>query len=372
MYTKIAQVVTVAAVALSLVACNPQSAEQVSSITAWGGSYYDQGSLWAKIGDNPGMDIDTSRPDVQKQIKFYQVQQDYLKHIVEQSRPLIYYVYDQTQQQSLPAVLALLPYVESDYNPKGREHTGADGLWQLMPATAKGLGVKYTGAYNGRHDVVASTSAAFKYLNWLYKYYDNNWPLALAAYNAGNGRVDAAIRYNKARGLPTDYWSLKSLPRETREYVPKLIALAAIVRYSRYYHIELPKISDQPYVEPVKHSKPINLAFVAKLAGVPVDTVRKLNPAFKHAVADAKGPYTLLIPADKADQLKTRMAQLSPEQLAEATKPAADENTKPTSKVAKKHSKAKASKKQLAASKSTHKAKRTSSLAAAKINSNAG
>jgi membrane-bound lytic murein transglycosylase D len=251
-----------------------------------------------------------SSRSVRQQIRWYQHNQDHLNHIIAEAAPYIYYIYQQTQQRHLPAELALIPVIESEYNPYAKSRSGALGLWQMMPGTAHGFGLKKDYYYDGRKDVVASTHAALEYFTYLHEYFNNNWLLAIAAYDCGEGTVTACMRYNRFHHRATDFWNLP-LPYETQAYVPRLLAVAAIVKNPSRYGIHLAPIGDTPFVESVDVGSPIELSKVAKLADVPLDTMKALNPGVQHGKTDPHGPYTILVPKNKAETFKERLAALT-------------------------------------------------------------
>ena len=179
--------------------------------------------LWQVINRSEKLQFDINQKDIQTQIRHYTANPHTLPTLANNAKPYLYYVYQQTQQQHMPVELALLPMVESNYNPFLYSSRGATGLWQIMPGTASGFNLDINWWYDGRRDIRASTQAAFTYLKYLHDYFDD-WLLAIAAYNCGEGTVIKAIHHNKALHKPTDFWSL-SLPYQTKNYLPKLLAL---------------------------------------------------------------------------------------------------------------------------------------------------
>lgn len=299
-------------IAYGLVACSEEGSGQASwysrnTIYSYTGT---QGNLWDHIRKDLHMPTYTNRYQVQQQIRFYQNHQQYLNHIIAESAPYIYFIYQQTKKHNLPAELVFIPVIESDYNPYDRSTVGALGLWQMMPGTASGFGLKRDFWYDGRKDVVASTNAALHYFTYLHSYFNNNWLLAIAAYDAGEGQVSASMRYNRSRGLPTDFWDLP-LPRETKNYVPSLLAVAAIVKSPARYHVKLAPIDNAPYVEPINVGSPIALSRAANLAEVPLTTMKVLNPGVQHGTTDPRGPYTILVPMDKVQTFKIKLAAIT-------------------------------------------------------------
>lgn len=260
-------------------------------------------SVWISMGRNFRLNHYTQYAQVQREIRRLVANQGQLYHILASSTPYIYYIYKQTQKQGLPAELALIPVIESEFNPNDRSNKGALGLWQIMPQTAHELGVKDHSGYDGRRNVVASTDAALAYFKDLGINFNNNWYLAIAAYNCGQGKVESVER----RTGNHSFWGMP-LPRDTRYYVPRLLAVAEIVKNPKKYGVELPPVNNQPYFSEIKVSKPVNLTTIAKKSGINIDTLHKLNPDYKHGVKPKKGTYSLLVPTSKTPSVKAQLA----------------------------------------------------------------
>lgn len=256
-------------------------------------------SMWASMSQHFHLDQRTTKAAVNTQIAILQKHQDNLYKILQNAAPYISYVFEQTQKRGLPAELALLPIVESDFNPNCRSNKGALGIWQIMPGTASELGLKNNHAYDGRRDIVASTDAALKYLNDLGNTFDGNWELALAAYNWGPGNIQKAVRYKSS-----NFWALHRLPEETEQYVPKLLALAAIIQDPARYNIKLPPVLSGPQLASIQVGSRVDLAKIAKSTNVDIKTMRQLNPGYRNMATAAGAPNTLLVPADKAHAFK--------------------------------------------------------------------
>lgn len=252
---------------------------------------------------------DENQPQVQAQIRWFVNNQDYLDHTVKRAAPYMYFILQEAQKRNLPGELVLLPIIESAYNPFVSSYRGASGLWQLMPGTAYTLGVKQDWWFDGRRDIYSSTNAALDYLTYLQSFFGGNWLLALAAYDTGEGNVQNAVRRNSMDGLPTDFWALP-LARETRSYVPRLLALAAIIRDPGKYGIVLPPISDKPYLQQVDLGVAINLSQAAQLAGMSLSELKQLNPGYSHMTTDPNGPYKLLLPIDRIALFKEQLAAM--------------------------------------------------------------
>ncbi len=267
------------------------------------------GSLWDRLRTNFQLPTAANRPQVQAQIKWFVHNQSYLDRTIKRAVPYMYLIFQETQSRNLPAELVLLPIMESAYNPFIRSSRGAVGLWQLMSGTANVFGVKQDFWYDGRRDVYASTNGALDYLTYLQSYFGGDWLLAIAAYDAGEGRLQSAVHHNAERGLSTDFWSL-SLPVETQAYVPRLLALAAIISNPAKYNVTLPPITDQPYLQQVELGAPINLAQAAEMAGMSLNALKILNPGYSRTTTGPNGPYRLLLPIDRIPQFKERLAAM--------------------------------------------------------------
>ena len=225
----------------------------------------------------------------------------------------IHYVVERLEERNMPLELALLPFIESSYNPFAYSRSHAVGLWQFIPSTGKLFNLRQTSWYDGRRDITASTNAAMDYLSYLHERFDGDWLLALAAYNAGEGTVSRAIKRNRKLGLPTDYWNL-SLPKETQNHVPKLLALSQLVMTPDAYGINLNPIANKPYFEQVAVNRRMDLSHVAAMADIDEDELYLLNPAFKKRIT-VDGPHHLLVPTDKAELLVANLALMKPQAL---------------------------------------------------------
>jgi hypothetical protein len=209
----------------------------------------------------------------------------------------------------LPLELALLPIVESAYDPFAYSHGRAAGLWQMIPGTARRFGVKQNWWYDGRRDVVDSTRAALDYLEYLYELNDGDWLNAIASYNSGEGNVLRSVKRNRKAGKPEDFWNLR-LPRETSMYVPKLLALVDIVRNPERYNLTLPAVVDEPQFVVADIGSQLDLALAAELAGVDVDTVYTFNPGYNRWSTDPAGPHRLVLPVDVAEDFEMALAEV--------------------------------------------------------------
>jgi len=265
--------------------------------------------IWVRVRNGFNIDDTVDNPRLQAELKWYAKHQKYLDRVVVRSEPFLHYVLSEAEKRKLPTELVLLPIVESAYQTFAYSHGRASGIWQFIPSTGKIYGLKQNWWYDGRRDVYASTQAALKYLENLNREFKGNWLHALAAYNSGSGTVRRAIRKNKKRGKPTDFWSLK-LPKETQAYVPKLLALKRLINNPADYGITLNCVSDMPYFEAVDIHAQLDLAMAADLAEIDLDRLYQLNPAFNHWATAPYGPHRLLIPVDNADTFKENLAKI--------------------------------------------------------------
>lgn len=255
--------------------------------------------LWQLTRDHFGLDLSVDNPRIQAQLNWYSRHPQYLDRMAERARRYYHYVLQQTLERGLPAELALLPIVESAYDPFAYSHGRAAGPWQFIPMTAERFNLKHSWWYDGRRDIQASTNAALDYLELLNKRFEGDWLLALAAYNAGGGNVSKAVRKNRQRQLPIDFWSL-DLPDETSAYIPKLIALAKLFNDPAAHGLTLKSLPNQPYFAAVETESQIDLAKAAQLAQISIEELYLLNPGFNQWATDPDGPHELLIPVDNA------------------------------------------------------------------------
>ena len=267
--------------------------------------------LWERIRRGQAMDLDNNHARIKIELRWYKKNQGYFNRVADRSAPYLYFIIKEAEAREVPLELALMPVVESAYDPFAYSPAGASGLWQFMPATGTYYGLKQNWWYDGRRDVVAATRAALDYMVALHKMF-NDWELALAAFNSGPGRVQRAVNKNRKLGKPTTFWDL-NLPRETTAYVPKLIALGKIVRNPDKYGIQLKPVPNTPYFAKVKTGGQLDMAKAAKLSGVPLDQLYRLNPGLNRWSTPPSGPNYLLVPIDKATSFKDALAGLPKE-----------------------------------------------------------
>ncbi|THB75299.1 MAG: LysM peptidoglycan-binding domain-containing protein [Gammaproteobacteria bacterium] len=246
---------------------------------------------------------------VMAELRYYKRHKSYLDRIATRSDMYLYHIVEEAEKRNIPLEIALLPVVESAFQPFAYSHGRASGIWQFIPSTGKLFGLKQNWWYDGRRDIVASTDAALTYLEKLAKRFNGDWLLALASYNSGAGTVNKAIRRNKKRGLPTDYWSL-SLPKETEMYVPRLIAFCMLIDNPKNYGIGLKSVSNKPYFSTVKLKNQIDLSLAADLAEISTEQLYKLNPGYNRWATPPKGPHILALPIESIERFETKLAAL--------------------------------------------------------------
>lgn len=262
--------------------------------------------IWDRIRRGFGMpDLDGQL--VTEQQLFYLNRPGFLKKVFQRGGRYLYYIVDELERRGMPTELALLPMVESSYNPLAYSRAHASGLWQFIPSTGRNFNLTQDSLVDERRDVIASTNAALDYLQAIYEMH-GDWHLALASYNWGEGAVARAIQRNLDAGLPTDYSDLQ-MPEETRHYVPKLQALKNIVAQPELFHFELPYVPNSQHFTVVETPPGIDLATAAKLAGMPLEEFLALNPGYNRPVITTEG-QTLVVPVDKASSFEARLDEL--------------------------------------------------------------
>lgn len=264
--------------------------------------------VWQRVSDGLRFHIPDDKR-VESQRNWYLKHPEYMKRVVTRAQPFLYYIVDEIEKRDMPMELVLLPIVESAFDPFAYSHGRAAGMWQFIPGTGKRFGMEQTWWYDGRRDVVASTQGALDYLTYLANMFDGNWLHALAAYNSGEGRVSKAIRANKKAGKPTDFWNLR-LPRETRAYVPKLLALADILKNRDTYAYAWPEVENVAVIDIVDIGSQVDLAFAADLAGMSLKELHALNPGFNRWATSPEGPHRLVLPLDKASNFADALAKI--------------------------------------------------------------
>ncbi len=246
---------------------------------------------------------------IQAQLDWFVRNPAYLERVFTRAQRYLPFITAELEARDLPLELALLPIVESAYDPFAYSHGRAAGLWQIIPGTGRRFGIRQNWWYDGRRDVIDSTYGALDYLSYLYKFNNGDWERAIASYNSGEGNVRKAVRRNKARSKPIDFWNL-SLSRETSAYVPKLLALVAIVRDPAAYGLTLPEIVNEPQFAIADVGGQMDLALASELAGLELDTLYSYNAGFNRWATDPAGPHRLVLPIEVADAFTAALAEV--------------------------------------------------------------
>ena len=263
--------------------------------------------LWQLTVANYGLGrVENAR--INKYYKWYNKHTEYMRRVTTRANRYYHFMLHEALDQSLPAEIALLPIIESGFDPFAYSSGRASGAWQFIPNTGLAFDLKQNWWYDGRRDIVASTNAAHKYLLMLHKMFDGDWLLAIASYNGGQGTVLKAIKRNRKAGKPTDFWSL-DLPQETMNYVPKLLAVARVIAEQAGTD-SLNSIADEAYFKSVSIGSQIDLAQAAEMANITTDEMYRLNPAFNQWATDPQGPHNLLIPIAHLETFKASLLDL--------------------------------------------------------------
>jgi len=286
----------------------PEEPTQVAGLTPEQyADLFDRMRAGFKLDDHP------DEQSVDEQLDWFASNPDYLQRAFGRSELYLYHIVTQLEARGMPLEIALLPVVESAFEPYAYSRPRASGLWQFIPDTGSRFGLKQDWWYDGRRDIVESTRAALDYLQALHDEFNGDWLLAIAAYNCGEMNVERALDANRAAGRPLDFWSLR-LPTETRAYVPKLLAMKRLVSDPETYGLSISKIPNQPYFARVDTHGQINLKLAAEIAGVTDEELYELNPAFHRWATDPSGPNYLLLPVDGAQAFNENVTQLTDEQ----------------------------------------------------------
>ncbi|AGN87287.1 membrane protein [Enterobacter sp. R4-368] len=278
--------------------------------------------LWTSISDELKMGIPENTRIREQKLK-YLSNKSYLHDVTLRAEPYMYWIAGQVKKRNMPMELVLLPIVESAFDPHATSGANAAGIWQIIPSTGRNYGLKQTRSYDARRDIVASTTAALDMMQRLNRMFDGDWLLTVAAYNSGEGRVLKAMKANKSRGKPTDFWSL-SLPQETKIYVPKMLALSDILKNSKRYGVSLPTPDESRALARVRLSSPVEVDQLAEMAGISVNKLKTFNAGVKGSTLGSAGPQYVMVPKKHADQLRESLASgeiaaVQPTQLADNT-----------------------------------------------------
>tara|TARA_Y100001960_G_scaffold67904_1_gene71554 strand:+ start:5028 stop:6521 length:1494 start_codon:yes stop_codon:yes gene_type:complete len=265
--------------------------------------------LWEKIRRDLSFDIPDTQQDIALYKKRFVNNQHAVNRLSKSGQRYLFHTVKRAQELGVPVELALLPFVESEFDPYAQSVYGATGIWQFLPATGREWGLKTNWWYDGKRDVIASTESALNFLTYLNKKFDGDWLLAIAAYNAGPTRVNRAVKENRRKNLPIDFWSLR-LPKETTAYVPKLLVLSDLIQNPSSYGVILPSIPNRPYFAKVETPGQIDLMQAADLAGMTPEAIYELNPGFSQWATDPGGPHYLLLPTGVADRFQIQLSSL--------------------------------------------------------------
>ncbi len=266
-------------------------------------------TVWQHIQAGFQLPSHLEQKKLRSELAWYAKHNAYIERVMLRSEPFLHYILSEAKKRGIPTELVLLPIVESAFLPFAYSHGRAAGIWQFIPSTGRLYGLKQNWWYDGRRDIYASTQAALKYLSNLNKLFDGDWLLALAAYNSGPGTVRRAIKRNKKLNRPTDFWNLK-LPKETRSYVPKLLALKELFTNPEKYDLSLRCIPYVPGFKRVNLDSQIDLALAAELAGIELETLYNYNPGYNRWATPPEGPHQLILPVDAAEILSANLEHL--------------------------------------------------------------
>jgi membrane-bound lytic murein transglycosylase D len=243
---------------------------------------------------------------VQDWENYYATRPEYFARMIENSRPFLFHIITEVERRGMPAEIALLPMIESAYNPVAYSSAHASGIWQFIPSTGKNYGLKQNGWYDGRRDIIAATNAALDYLQNLHGMF-KDWELALASYNWGEGAVQRAVDRNQAKGLSASYQSLTNMPAETRNYLPKLIAVKNIIADPARFGVNLASVPNEPYIEAITVRRHIDVALAAKFADMTPEEFKFLNPAHNRPVINANSAETIVLPKSKVAMFMAKL-----------------------------------------------------------------
>lgn len=275
----------------------------------WSPSELDaEPDLWQRMRDQMYLRI-PEKASIKRERQFYGKQTKFWRDTVTRAEPILYHIVRKLEQRKMPVELALLPIVESGYNPAAQGN-GPAGLWQLVPGTARNFGLKVTPRYDGRKDALDSTDATLDYLQHLYDTLGHDWLNAVAAYNTGEGRIQAAILRNQNRGKPIDFWSL-NIPERYIRTVPKWLAVIQLVRQPEKYSLQLPALSNKPSTVLTTIRPQVSLSQTAKISGVALSELKQLNPAFRTDVTPSGNTWPLLLPASAFERYQQNQQSLT-------------------------------------------------------------
>ena len=288
-----------------------EPAEEVTQATVPAPERY--ADLLARLHAGFKLDASRGQQEINQQLKGFVGHPDGLERSFGHAKPYLYHIVTQLEARGMPLEIALLPILESSFEPYAYSNSRAAGLWQFVPRTGARFGLKQDWWYDGRRDVVESTRAALDYLEYLHDEFNGDWLIAIAAYDCGEGTVKRAMAKNRAAGRPLDFWSLR-LPTETHVYIRKLLAMQRLVATPERFAVAFTPIANQPYFTRVATQGQISMTLAAQLAGMTAEELYELNPAFHRWATDPAGPHFLLLPVNSSAVFEQNLAQLSAEQ----------------------------------------------------------
>ena len=269
--------------------------------------------IWHRLRNGFELELNAKNPAVRKQLQYLTAKRNNIPEVerwLDRVHPFIHYVVEELDRRDMPLELALLPVVESQYDPFALSGSKAAGMWQFIPSTAKLYNLRGDWWYSGSRDMRASTGAALRYLRDLHEDAEGDWLKALAGYNYGWRRVNRAVENNRRRSLPVTFWRLEGLPKETQEYVPRLIALVEIIKHPEKYGVNLPTVPNRPYFEVVDVGYQIDLPKAAELASMSLDEMYYLNAGFRRWATPPQGPHELLVLAETESDFREALKSL--------------------------------------------------------------
>ena len=264
-------------------------------------------NVWTRLVDNFALPECSGHESALKWADWYADHDEYMARVMKRAQPWIYFIAEELEARGMPGELALLPVVESAYDPFAYSSGRALGTWQFIASTGKQYGLRQDWWYDGRRDVWASTHAALDYLEHLNKKFDGDWLLALAGYNSGENRVARRVKSNLKKGKPADFWNIR-LPKETRGYVPKLLGLSCLFEDPEAYGFDFPRAPNQPVIAAVEMESQSDLVLISQFSGVSIDVLFGLNPGFSRWATSPSGPWRIVLPIEGAEKLQQRLA----------------------------------------------------------------
>jgi membrane-bound lytic murein transglycosylase D len=270
--------------------------------------------VWERLIHGFALPECSDHEDSLKWAQWYADHPDYMTRIFKRAQPWIFFITEELERRELPGELALLPIVESAYDPFAYSSGRALGTWQFIASTGKHYGLNQNWWYEGRRDVWASTHAALDYLSYMNDMFEGDWLLTLAGYNSGEGRVMRQVKKNTRAGKPADFWNLR-LPRETRGYVPKLLGLTCLFKNPGQYDFEIPNTPDRQVITSVDLGRQTDLVLVSQMASVPIDILFTLNPGYNRWATSPDGPWRVVLPVEGAELLQASMQNMDPSAL---------------------------------------------------------